>query len=134
MVESLSSQLEEHKKLHALEVMNLRSEFAEREDSYEVRINEDGRMLENVTCRCTEIESKWREGTKNLNEVIYKLSVLERESQEKYMNYETNMKDLSEEVSERAKRVFFYGAKRGAKRRSVEVSTLSETRSEATSC
>jgi len=97
MVESLSSQLEEHKKLHDEEIRGIRGELEEREAGWKKRAEEDGAMIENLTKRCGEVEGKWRSATRDLNEVIHKLHVTERESQERFMNYETKLKETTEE-------------------------------------
>jgi len=97
MVESLSSQLDEHKKLHNQQLTILTSEFDEQSDGYVKRIEEDQTIIGNLTSRCSEVERLWRDSARNLNEVIHKLHVEERGSMERFVVYEEKIKILSAE-------------------------------------
>ena len=102
MVESLSSQLEEHKNLAKLHRKTIAEEFRDREENYKARISEDQAMIETLSNRCDEVERKWRTSVQNENAANHKLLVNERLEAERNVEANNVLKKVREEREELA--------------------------------
>ena len=87
MVESLSSQLEEHKNLSKQHIKTIIDEFKEREGNFISRINEDHETIEKYSKRCEAVEKKWRDSVQLQSEAMHKLQVGERAHAERQVKH-----------------------------------------------
>ncbi|GMH90293.1 hypothetical protein TrVE_jg4796 [Triparma verrucosa] len=102
MVESLSSQLEEHKVLAKVHLKTIAEEFKEREENYKRRIAEDQIMIETLSNRCDDVERKWRNAVQSESKANAALQVKDRLEAERQAVGKEGMEKLREERDELA--------------------------------
>ena len=103
MVESLSSQLEEHKNLSKQHIQTVIDEFKERESTFIARINDDQSTIDNLTERCNTVEKRWRDSVHHEKAAIQKLQVAERIHAERQVSNKEDIANLHSERSELAR-------------------------------
>ncbi|GMH72657.1 hypothetical protein TL16_g05973 [Triparma laevis f. inornata] len=102
MVESLSSQLEEHKVLAKVHLRTIADEFKEREENYKARIAEDQVMIETLSNRCDDVERKWRNSVQSESKANAALQTKDRLEAERQMAGKDQLDKLREERDELA--------------------------------
>ena len=103
MVESLSSQLEEHKNLSKQHIQTVIDEFKERESTFISRINDDQSTIDNLTDRCNTVEKRWRDSVHHEKAAIQKLQVAERIHAERQVSHKEDIANLHNERGELAR-------------------------------
>jgi hypothetical protein len=100
LVESLSSQLDQHKAMAAERQQIMQDEKQKIEDIYLNQIHENSDQIRQLGDRCEDVESKWKNQVKNFNELLHKLAVVEREAAETQVSHVEVLDDLQREKDE----------------------------------